>query len=78
MIGCEVYPEENEGNDEKVFEYTFYNFHAGFMVTQKVKNLPEKWETQVHSLGWIHPLVLTTHSSIFAWRIPWTEEPGRQ
>ena len=51
MIGCEVYPEENEGNDEKVFVYTFYSFNAGFMVTQKVKNLPEKWETQV--IPWV-------------------------
>ena len=34
-------------------------------------------ETQVHSLGWEDPLEkgTTTHSSILAWRIPWTEEP---
>ena len=43
-----------------------------------VKNLPAKQETQVHSLGWEHPLEKgrTTHSSILTWRIPWTEEPG--
>ena len=75
MIGCDMHPEENEGKDDKVFVYLFYSFHASFMVTQKVKNyLP----TRVHSLGWTHPLVLTTHSSIFTWRIPWTEEHGRQ
>ena len=35
-------------------------------------------ETQVQSLGWEDPLKkeLATHSSILAWRIPWTEEPG--
>ena len=36
-------------------------------------------ETQVHFLGWEDPLgkEMATHSSILAWRIPWTEEPGR-
>ena len=44
-----------------------------------VKNPPAMWETWVWSLGWEHPLEkgLATHSSILAWRIPWTEEPGR-
>ena len=44
-----------------------------------VKNLPAMWETQVQSLGWGDPLEkgMPTHSSILAWRIPWTEEPGR-
>ena len=48
------------------------------MVAQMVKNLPAMWETQVRSLGQEDPLVkeMTTHSSIFAWRIPQTEEPG--
>ena len=43
-----------------------------------VKNLPEVQETQVHSLGQNDPLEkeMATHSSILAWRIPWTEEPG--
>ena len=37
------------------------------------------WETQVQSLGWEDPLEkgMETHSSILAWEIPWTEEPGR-
>ena len=45
-----------------------------------VKNLPDKKETQVHSLGWEDPLEkeMATHSSILAWEIPWMEEPGRQ
>ena len=44
-----------------------------------VKNLPAMRETHVPSLGWIDPLEkgMATHSSILAWRIPWTEEPGR-
>ena len=48
-------------------------------MAQMVKNLPEMWETRVISLGWEDPLEegMVTHSSIFAWRIPWTEDPGR-
>ena len=44
-----------------------------------VKNLPAVQETQVQSLGMEDPLEkeMATHSSIFAWRIPWTEETGR-
>ena len=46
-----------------------------------VKNLPTNagdTEMQVQSLGWENPLEqeITTHSSILAWEIPWTEEPG--
>ena len=43
-----------------------------------VKNLPKMQETQVQSLGWEDPLEkgMLTYSSILAWRIPWTEEPG--
>ena len=43
-----------------------------------VKNLLAMWETQVQYLGWEDPLEegMATHSSILAWRIPWTEEPG--
>ena len=43
-----------------------------------VKSLPAKQETQVQSLGREDPLEkgMATHSSILAWRIPWTEEPG--
>ena len=44
-----------------------------------VKNLPAMQETQVRSLGWEDPLEkeMAIQSSILAWRIPWTEEPGR-
>ena len=48
------------------------------LVAQLVKNLPAVWETWVRSLGWEDPLEKgrATHSSILAWRIPGTEEPG--
>ena len=44
-----------------------------------VKNLPAMQETQVKSLGWEDPLEkeMATHSRTLAWKIPWTEEPGR-
>ena len=49
------------------------------LVAQKVKNLPAIQETRVRSLGREVPLEkdMATYSSILAWRIPWTEEPGR-
>ena len=44
-----------------------------------VKNPPAMWMTWVGSLGWEDALEegMATHPSILAWRIPWTEEPGR-
>ena len=44
------------------------------LVVQLVNNLPAMWETWVRSLGWEDPLEkgMATHSSILAWRIPWT------
>ena len=49
------------------------------LVAQRVKHLPAIQETQVQSLGPEDPLEkeMATHSSFLAWRIPWTEEPGR-
>ena len=48
------------------------------LVAQRIKRLPAMQETWVRSLGWEDPLEkeMATHSSILAWRIPWTEEPG--
>ena len=48
------------------------------LMAQMVKNLPAIQETQVRFLSWEDPLKtgMATHSSILAWRIPWTEEPG--
>ena len=61
--------------------------HGGFtteednasLVAQLVKNLPAVQETWVRSLGQEDPLEkgMAAHSSIFSWRMPWTEEPGR-
>ena len=50
----------------------------GFPGGSVVKNLPAKQETWVQSLGWEDPLEkeMVTHSSILAWRMPWTEESG--
>ena len=53
--------------------------HDDSLVGQSVKNLPAMQETRVRSLGWKDPLEkeMATHSSILAWKISWTEEPGR-
>ena len=47
-------------------------------MVKKKKNTLVMRETQVRSLGWEDPLEkgMATHSSILAWRIPWTEDPG--
>ena len=47
------------------------------LVLQTVKNLPAMQETQVPSLEDSLERGMATHSNILAWRIPWTEEPGR-
>ena len=49
------------------------------LMAQLVKNLPAMQETRVQSLGWEDPLEkeMATRSGILAWKIPWTEEPGR-
>jgi len=48
-------------------------------MAQMVKHLSTMWETWVQSLGWEDPLEkqMAVHSSTIAWKIPWTEEPGR-
>ena len=48
-------------------------------MAQRVKRLPAMWETWVRFLGWEDPLEkgVATHSSTLAWKIPWTEKPGR-
>ena len=59
-------------------ETEFESFSCASLVTQTVKNLPAMQETQARSLGWEDTLEkgMDTHSSILAWEIPWTEEPG--
>ena len=55
-----------------------YLLNWASLVAQVVKNLPAMQETWVWSLGWEDPVEkgMATHSSILAWRSPWTEEPG--
>ena len=60
----------------------FHGYLSSFwasLVAQMVKNLPATQKTWVRSLGREDPLEkgIATHSSILAWRIPWTKEPGR-
>ena len=59
-------------------EMTYKHVRAS-LVAQRIKNLPAIQETWIRSLGLEDPREETkaTHSSILAWRIPWTEEPGR-
>ena len=49
------------------------------VMAQMVKNLPAMQKTWVQSLGWEDPLEekMATRSRILAWKIPWTEEPGK-
>ena len=54
--------------------FIYWRLRRASLVAQLVKNLPAMWETWVQSLGWEDPLRKgkATHSSILAWRIPWT------
>ena len=62
-------------NQEKIF---IVHISWASLVAQAVKNPLVTQQTWVRSLGWEDPLEkrMATHSSILAWRIPWTEEPG--
>ena len=55
-----------------------YETKMSSLVAQTVENLSAMQETRVQALGWEDPLEkgMATHSSILAWRIPWTEKPG--
>ena len=61
------------------YYYSLFSGNRASQGAQTVKRLPGMLETWVQSLGWEDPLekVMATHSSILAWKIPWTEEPGR-
>ena len=63
---------------EGVWEMRSWSSEGGFLVAQTVKNLPAMQETGVQSPNWEDVLKkgMATHSSLFAWRIPWTEELG--
>ena len=63
----------------EIAEELQFGTHKASLVAQKVKNLPAVQETRVRPMGWEDPLEkgMAIHSSIFAWRIPWMEEPSR-
>ena len=65
------------GLREKPSWRTFFR-NINSLVAQRLMRLPTMWETWVRSLGQEDPLEkeMATHSSILAWRIPWTEELG--
>ena len=60
------------------FIYQYVYICLDFPVAQMVENLPVRQEIRVQSLGWEVPLEkgMGIHSSILAWRIPWSEKPG--
>ena len=55
-----------------------FRLHQASLVAQRLKRLPARRETRVQSLNGEDPLEkeMATHSSILAWKIPWTEEPA--
>ena len=59
-------------------EYELFSLYWASLVAQMVKNVPSILKARVLSLGQEDPLEkgMATHSSILAWRVPWTEEPG--
>ena len=61
-----------------IFSLWFLSLSKASLVAQTIKRLSTMWETWVRSLGQEDALEkeMATHSSILAWRIPWTEEPG--
>ena len=63
----------------QILFYVVCKYYLASLVAQMVNNLPVMQETRFQSLGREDPLEkgMATHSSILAWRIPWTVEPGR-
>ena len=66
------------GPDAMILVFWMLSFKSTFSLSS-VKRLPPAQETRVRSPGWEDPLEkeMATHSSTLAWKIPWTEEPGR-
>ena len=77
VLHCSIICTRNHTN-WKPNKYLVANTVRASLVAQRVKRLPAMWETWVRSLGREVPLEkeVATHSSILAWRIPRTEEPG--
>ena len=74
-----VFPQSCVSSGGSIVALMVTSSKRSFLVAQTVKHLPTMRETQVWSLGWEDPLEkeMATHSSTLAWKIPWTEEPGR-
>ena len=68
-----------EGSSKHSVKILVEVYSRDFLVAQMVKHLPTTRETWVQSLGREDPLEkeMATHSSILAWEIQWTEEPGK-
>ena len=68
---------QSEVSQKEKDKYTLMRIWAS-LIAPTAKHLPAMQETRFQSLGWEDPLEkeMATHSSILAWRIPWTEEPG--
>ena len=66
------------GKTARPFRYDLNQIPYDYLVAQRLKHLPAMRETWVQYLGREDPLEkeMATHSSILAWKIPWTEEPG--
>ena len=75
---CCPLPSSGQAVWRTVCSWLYASIHRVSLVAQWVKNPPPVWEIWVRFLGWEDPLEkgTTTHFSILAWRIPWTEEPG--
>ena len=86
LLGCRLWghteSDMTEVTQHSIAQHSiaYIHLYRAFLVAQTAKNLPTMWETWVQSLGWEDPLEqeMATPSSILAWRIPWTEEPGGQ
>ena len=76
---CEWGWDESKSSTLNLWNKQLTCFSWASLVAQTVKNSPAMQETRIQSLDWEDPLEkgMATLSSILAWRIPWTEEPGR-
>ena len=79
LVGCRLWG-RTESDTTEATQQQQHSASGASLVAQRVKNLPTMQETQVWSLGGEDPLEkeMATHSTIFAWKIHWTEAPGGQ
>ena len=78
MVGYSLWGHKELDMTVQLHLLTYLVFSTS-LVAHMVKHLTTMWETQVRSLSWEDPLEkeMATHSSTLAWKIPWTEEPGK-